>query len=103
MIYDVSVPITNAMPVWPGGPGVRVVPKPHLSRDGSYTVNETAIEIASHIGTHIDAPYHFVAAGRRVHEIPLEQLIGKAAVFDIPGVVPEHVRPLRSRRRNCET
>lgn len=96
MIYDVSAPITNTMPVWPSGPGVRLVPKPHLSRDGSYTINETSIEIGSHIGTHIDAPYHFVASGRRVHEIPLELLIGKATVFEIPGVRSIGIQELKN-------
>ena len=86
MIYDVSVPITDAMPVWPGGPPVRLMPKPHLSRDGRYTINETVIEMGSHTGTHIDAPYHFVAGGKRLHEIPLERLVGKASVFEIPSV-----------------
>jgi arylformamidase len=86
MIYDVSVPITNTMPVWPSGPPVRLLPKPHLSQDGTYTINETIIEMGSHIGTHIDAPYHFVAGGKKLNEIPLEILVGKATVFEIPKV-----------------
>jgi arylformamidase len=73
MIYDVTVPITNTMPVWPGDPAVQLLPKSHLSRDKSHTV-------------HLDAPYHFVEGGRRLNEIPLEQLIGKATVFEIQGV-----------------
>ncbi len=84
MIYDVSVPLTNSMPVWPSGPPIRLRSTPHLSRDGSYTINETVIEMNSHMGTHIDAPYHFVADGKRLHEISLDQLVGKATVFEIP-------------------
>ena len=86
MIYDVTVPITNTMPTWPGDPAVQLLPKSHLSRDKSHTVRLTAIEMGSHTGTHIDAPYHFVEGGRRLHEIPLEQLIGKVTVFEIAGV-----------------
>ncbi len=86
MIYDVTVPITNTMPVWPGDPAVQLMPKSHLSRDKSHTVRLTSIEMGSHTGTHLDAPYHFVEGGRQLHEIPLEQLIGKATVFEIPGV-----------------
>ena len=86
MIYDVTVPITNTMPVWPGDPAVQLLPKSHLSRDKSHTVRLTSIEMGSHTGTHLDAPYHFLEEGRRLHEIPLEQLIGKATVFEIPGV-----------------
>ena len=86
MIHDVTVPITNSMPVWPGDPRVRLSPQSHLSRDKSHTVKLTAIEMGSHTGTHIDAPYHFVEGGKRLHEIPLEQLTGKATVFEIAGV-----------------
>jgi len=86
MIYDVTVPITNTMPVWPGDPAVHLLPKSHLSRDKSHTVQLTAIEMGSHTGTHLDAPYHFVEGGRRLHEIPLEQLTGRAAVINLPGV-----------------
>ena len=85
MIHDVTVPITNSMPVWPGDPPVRLSPQSHLSRDKSHTVKLTAIEMGSHTGTHIDAPYHFVEGGKRLHEIPLEKLIGKATVFEIAG------------------
>jgi arylformamidase len=83
MIYDVTVPITNTMPVWPSDPPVQLIPNSHVSRDKSHTVRLTAIEMGSHTGTHIDAPYHFVEGGRRLHEIPLEQLTGKATVLDI--------------------
>lgn len=96
MIYDVSVPIANTMPVWPSGPPVRLLPKPHLSGDGTYTVNETVIEMGSHIGTHIDAPCHFVAGGKRLHEIPLELLIGKATVFALPNIRSIGIQELKN-------
>ena len=86
MIYDVSVPITNTMPVWPSGPPIRLEAKSHASPGRSYTIHETVIHMGSHIGTHIDAPYHFVERGRKLHEIPLEQLVGRASVFEIAGV-----------------
>jgi len=86
MIYDLTVPITNSMLVWPGDPPVRLLPKSHFSRDKSHTVKLTAIEMGSHTGTHIDAPYHMVEGGKRLHEIPLEQWTGNATVFEITGV-----------------
>lgn len=86
MTYDATLPITSTMPTWPGDPAVKLLPKSHLSRDQSHTVRLTAIEMGSHTGTHIDAPYHFVEGGKRLHEIPLDRLIGKATVFEIGGV-----------------
>jgi len=42
--------------------------------------------MGSHTGTHIDAPHHFVDGGRKLEEIPLEWLVGDAAVFHLPGI-----------------
>jgi arylformamidase len=86
MIYDVTVPITNSMTVWPGDPPVRLSSKSHLSRDKTHTVRLTAIEMGSHTGTHIDAPFHMIDEGTRLEQFPLEILTGKAAVFEISGV-----------------
>jgi len=86
MIYDVTVPITNTMPVWPGDPPVRLSGKSHISRDKTHTVRLTAIEMGSHTGTHIDAPFHMIEGGKRLEEFNLETLTGKATVFEIPDV-----------------
>lgn len=83
MIYDVTVPITNTMPVWPGDPPVQLVSKSHLSRDKTHTVRLTAIDMGSHTGTHIDAPFHMIDDGTRLHEFPIETLVGKVRVFEI--------------------
>ncbi len=37
----------------------------------------------SHIGTHIEAPYHCFEGGRDLGSLPLEQLIGEAVVLDM--------------------
>jgi arylformamidase len=85
MTYDVSIPITATMPVWPSDPPVSLTPIAHLARDQSHTVRVTKIDMGSHTGTHIDAPWHMVENGRRLDEIPLETLIGPALVVEIPG------------------
>jgi arylformamidase len=86
MIYDVSIPIENGMPVWPSDPGVNLTPSAVPSRDRRHMIRLTSIEMGSHTGTHVDAPYHFVDGGRKLHEIPLKVLIGKVAVFHVAGV-----------------
>ena len=40
---------------------------------------------SEHGGTHPDAPIHFAEGKRTVDQIPIEQLIGEAAVIDITG------------------
>jgi len=86
MIYDVSVPIVSGMPVWPSDPPLKLTPQSHLSRDKTHTVHVTTIEMGSHTGTHIDAPYHFVEGGRRLESIPLDELVGPATVVQVAGV-----------------
>lgn len=41
--------------------------------------------MTSHLGTHIDAPYHFMESGSRAADIPLETLCGAAQVVDARG------------------
>jgi arylformamidase len=86
MIYDVTVPITNTMPVWPGDPPVHLLLKSHESRDKTHVVSLTAITMGSHTGTHIDAPFHMIQGGKRLNEFPLDILVGKAKVLEIPAV-----------------
>src|SRR5690242_5609802 len=85
MIYDVTVPISNAMPVWPGDPPVQLKAKSHPSRDRTHTVRLTAIEMGSHTGTHMDAPFHMIERGRTLSDIPLDTLVGTATVVEIPS------------------
>lgn len=85
MIYDVSVPITNVMPVWPSDPPVKLTSQAHESRDKSHIIHLTNIEMGSHTGTHIDAPWHFIPDGRRLNQIPLDTLVGEATIFEITG------------------
>lgn len=36
-----------------------------------------------HHGTHVDAPNHFIDGGDAIHEVPLQSLIGPAAVVEL--------------------
>jgi arylformamidase len=83
MIYDVTVPISSTMPVWPGDPPVQLSKKSHVSRDKTHTVQLTAIDMGSHTGTHMDAPFHMIDGGKRLNDFPLDTLIGKVTVFEI--------------------
>ena len=86
MIYDVTVPITNTMPVWPTDPPVQLLSKSHESQDKTHIISLTAITMGSHTGTHVDAPFHMIQGGKRLNEFPLDILVGKAQVVEITGV-----------------
>lgn len=80
-IYDISLPITTTMPVWPGDPPVQLERISAIS-DGE-NANVTLMHLCAHTGTHIDAPKHFIDSGKTIEDIPLEKLIGEALVLHI--------------------
>ncbi len=54
--YDISLPITEELPVWPGDTPVTVA-------RGDSLPMVTAFTLSSHAGTHVDAPAHFIRGG----------------------------------------
>ena len=53
-----------------------------ITKQGYFYVSYS-YQASEHGGTHLDAPIHFAAGRRTVEQIPLEQLIGPAAVVDV--------------------
>jgi len=51
--------------------------------------NLTNIMFCVHNGTHIDAPKHFIADGKAIHELDLSVFYGKCTVVECAGVVGE--------------
>lgn len=78
-IYDVSITISDKLPVWPGDPAVSIKQRLSIEKGNSYNISE--LSLSTHTGTHIDAPYHFEQNGLKVDELPLDVLIGRARVF----------------------
>jgi arylformamidase len=77
-IYDISLPISESLVVWPGDPPVRITQPSHLDRGDMATVSR--LDIGAHIGTHVDAPVHFVQGGAGVDSFNLDLLVGPARV-----------------------
>jgi arylformamidase len=80
---DLTHPVSPGMPVIPGDASPEVLQARTLERDGC-SVQE--IRCANHVGTHVDAPLHFLAEGRSVDRIPLHKLVGSAAVLDFSSL-----------------
>ena len=80
-LIDLTPPIRNTMPVYPGNPGVSVRVVRDV-RDGAHsTLSE--VTMGTHTGTHVDAPGHFIAGAPLLERMPLEALVGPARVLDI--------------------
>ena len=60
MLIDLTHTITPEMPMYPGSPAPALVPAAALDRDG---YRETVLTLASHTGTHMDAPAHMLGDG----------------------------------------
>lgn len=77
---DLSVPLTEKTPVYPGDPPTVVKPVGVMERDG-YT--DHLITIGNHTGTHVDAPAHMVATGKTLDQISVDQFIGRGCLVDV--------------------
>ncbi|MFI5614865.1 cyclase family protein [Amycolatopsis sp. NPDC051903] len=68
-------------PLEPGMPHARTIPAAEFTQVRTWDehrMRAMRLDMPTHIGTHLDAPSHFVADGVTVDELPLESLIGSA-------------------------
>ncbi|MAH22076.1 MAG: hypothetical protein CMO12_04635 [Thaumarchaeota archaeon] len=85
-IIDLSIPIHQEMlqigkKLYPGGPAPFVMePVMTHEKDGFLS---TKVTMYTHVGTHIDAPIHFVNEGRTIDQLSLEMLVGRAVTLDL--------------------
>lgn len=81
-IFDISRKLVNGMPVWPGDTAFQYEVSWPMEESGS--VNVGRLELSTHTGTHVDAPFHFDNDGKRIYELDLNLYIGPARVMDLP-------------------
>ena len=81
-ILDLSHPVEDGMPVYPGDPVVRIRPATTIDEHGYAVLH---VRMGSQSGTHVDAPYHFLPDGARIDEVPLELFLAPAVVADVRG------------------
>lgn len=84
-VFDVSLTIHEGMAVWPGEPPV-VLNRRTKIEEGAHA-NVSFLCFGAHTGTHVDAPFHFIADGSKVDEMPLDVLVGPAQVVEVPDSV----------------
>jgi kynurenine formamidase len=79
---DLSVPLAEDTPVYPGDPVPRIRPASTIAGEG---FNLLSVSMGSQTGTHVDAPYHFADDGARVDELDLSLFVGPGVVVDVRG------------------
>jgi secretion/DNA translocation related TadE-like protein len=99
-IVDLSHPLDDGTPVYPGDPVARFTPAATVAADG---YNLLHVRMGSQTGTHVDAPYHFLEDGARIDELPLDVFLGPAVIADLRGLGPRegiawrHLAPYADR------
>ncbi len=109
-MIDISLLVRPDMPFWPNSEGYRIRRTREIAAGD--TANVSLITSDVHVGTHVDAPLHFIEGGAAVEQLPLEVLIGPARVVYLPEVdaitaevlnalnLPADTRRLLFRTRN---
>jgi arylformamidase len=82
-IHDISLTVTPALPVWPGDPAI-VLERVSKMEEGEHN-NVSRLALSVHAGTHVDAPYHFIADGKTIETLALDVLVGPAQVVELPA------------------
>jgi arylformamidase len=81
-VIDLTHTIHDDIQIYPGDP------KPSISRGLTHEKDDCHVDLlnlGSHTGTHIDAPYHFLKDGQRINEIPVQRFIGNGILIDVSG------------------
>lgn len=79
-IYDISWPLANGMTTYKDKGTFKREETRTWEKDKS---RESLITTGSHIGTHIDAPTHFLEKGKTIDQLDLSKLIGPCKVLDL--------------------
>ena len=77
-VIDLTLTISNRIPTFPGSPQPNFIPWEKIKDDG---YNLELLFLSSHTGTHLDAPYHFLEKGAKIHEISLKKLVSNAVLI----------------------
>jgi len=63
----------------------------------------TKVHITPHVGTHVEAPFHYLETGKDISQLPLDRLVGEALVLDFShkqdgeAITLEEIRAYRGR------
>ncbi len=79
-VIDLTLTVSEKIPTFPGSPKPHFIEWETIPKDG---YNLELLFLSTHTGTHIDAPFHFVKNGKKIHEITPERLVNEAVLIRI--------------------
>ena len=81
-IHDISQKVLSCK-VYPGDDAPMLQPVKRMANGDTYNLSN--FSMCAHNGTHIDAPFHFLADGNTVEKIDLQKTVGYCFVTDFVG------------------
>jgi kynurenine formamidase len=75
-MIDLTHPLHPGIPTWSGRCGF----SQEIKLDYQQGLRAQSLRMINGIGTHLDAPAHFIPGGKTIDQIPLSELIGPALV-----------------------
>jgi len=93
--HDISLNLSAETVRWATSTPFELVERRRMSRGDAN--NSSGVTMSLHSGTHIDAPFHFVADGAAIDALSLERFIGTAVVHAVDAeryIEARHVEAL---------
>jgi arylformamidase len=81
-LIDVSVPLDASLPTYPSNTPFALEAIKRMARGDSSNVS--TVHMSAHAGTHVDAPRHFFDDRPGTEALPLEMLMGRTRVIEVP-------------------
>lgn len=82
MLVDLSVPLSETTPVYPGDPATKIATAGVLAESG---YQDHYVSFGTHVGTHIDAPSHMIEGGKNLDTFPIEAFSGRGVYVRVAG------------------
>lgn len=82
-IIDLSQTFEKNMTQFPGTPSLQLRVLTSIEESGFQV---TDLHAVVHVGTHCDAPKHFIPSGKTIDVLPLEKFVGEAVIVDAKNV-----------------
>lgn len=82
-LLDLTQDIYHACPAWPTHKFTNFNYEAQIATHG---YNAERIEMNTHTGTHMDAPFHFLQDGKKLEQIDLHQVIGRGIAIDLRDI-----------------
>jgi arylformamidase len=79
--FDISVPISPALPIYDGDPPIEISLWGQMAQGAIADVR--TLRMGLHTGTHVDAPAHFLPGADLIDRLDLEACYGPAQVVDL--------------------